>query len=342
MVFGWDDLLGAVAPQLISGLIGQDQASKDANKARGLLQDNASRIMGIELPDVEKQRLALQQYVSAGEYNPEILQQLQQYAPSALENIQLDPRLRQSQMTALESMSDRAMGKMSDADMAAFELARKKAAGETQAKSAQILQQMQARGQGGSGAALAAQLSNAQAGGNMLQDAGLQEAVAQQKAREAALMNMGNMANSLRSQDYGEQANLANSRNAINQMNTNQSNQLAQGNVATKNQAALTSLNNRQSLANQNTGLANQQQIANKGLLQQQYQNRLGQAQAAAGQNSALAQNYNQNAAGTAGMWGGIGQAAGTAFTNALSPTAKFDATTGKQLYDPQTGKPLA
>ncbi len=311
-------IAGAIAAPLIGGLIGADQAGKsraDANRAR---EQALAQFANIQLPSLEEQKLLLDEYQLTGQMTPE-LEAIMNLGPTAMENIAIDPRLRAEQMSALEAMSGLAEGKMNPADAAAFELARRQSAAEAQAKEGQILQNMQQRGQGGSGAELMARLQSNQSGADRLQQAQLEEAKAMQNARMAALTQQANMSGQLRSQDYGEQSNLAKAKDLINQFNTQNAQGVQQRNVGSRNQAQLTNLQNQQNTANMNTELKNKQQIANKGLLQQQFGNQMNLAGAKAGQYQGQAQNADQQAAQTASMWAGIGQGVGTgvsAFAN--------------------------
>jgi len=240
------------------------------------------------------------------------LEQLIQQQDTRLSDVQVDPRLQADQMSALEQISGLASGQVKSGDLAAFELARRNAAGEAQAKQGQILQEMQARGQGGSGAELLARLQSAQSGADRLSEAQMQEAQAMQNARMQALQQQANMAGQIRGQDYGEQSNLARARDTINQFNTQNSQNVQGRNVSSQNQAQLQNLANRQNIANANVDTANKQQAANKQLLQQQFQNQLGLAQGRAAQYSNQADASTAQAGQTAGMWGGIGQGVGT------------------------------
>lgn len=304
-------IAAAVAAPLIGGLIGADQANKNRDAANKAREQALAQFANIELPDIEKQKLLLEEYQLTGQMSPE-LEAMINLGPSAMEQVSIDPRLRSEQMKALESISGLAQGNITPADLAGFEMARRNSAAEAQAKEGQILQNMQQRGQGGSGAELMARLQANQSGADRLQQAQLEEAKAMQNARMAALSQQANMAGQLRSQDYGEQSNLAKARDLINQFNTQNAQNVQQRNVGSKNQAQLTNLQNQQNIANMNADLRNKQQISNKGLLQQNFGNQMQLAGAKAGLYGQNAQQQDQQAAQTAGMWAGIGQGVGT------------------------------
>ena len=259
----------------IGSILGSGSASGDYGRSDDLRNQALQQLMGIEVPDIEKMKLALENYTSAGNLTPEAIALITQ-GDTALANVSTDPRLRNSQLAALDQISGIASTGMSEGDQAAFELARRNAAAEGQAKQGQILQNMAQRGVAGSGAELAASLQNAQSTADRLQQAQLEEAKARQAARMAALQQQANMAGNLRSADYTEASNVANARDEIARFNAANAQQVNQSNVGARNQAQATNLQNQQNIRNQNTALANQQQQYNKGLLQQDYNNQLG------------------------------------------------------------------
>jgi hypothetical protein len=303
--------ISSVAAPVIGGLIGNEQAKGSREDAERARQQALAQYANINIPDIQKQLLNLQQYGEVGQLSPE-LQQLISMGPTALEGVTTDPRLRADQMNALEAMSGLAQGVPQSGDLAGFELARQNAAGELNAQNASVLQNMQQRGQAGSGAELLAKLKNNQSGAQMLQEAQLQQAQAMQQARMQALQSQASMAGNLRNQDYGEQSNLAKAKDAIAQFNAANAQNVVGSNVNIKNNAQAANLTNKQNIANMNTETANKQQISNKGLQQDQFTNQLQLANAKAGQYGNQAAAADTRAGQTAGMWAGIGQGVGT------------------------------
>jgi hypothetical protein len=303
--------IASVAAPVIGGIIGNEQAKDSRNAAQKARDAALAQFSGIELPDVEKQKLLLEEYQSTGQLTPE-MQQLIDLGPSSYENVNVDPRLRSEQMKALESVAGFASGNLSPADMAGFELARRNVAGEAQAKQGQILQDMQARGQGGSGAELIAKLNSNQNSADRLAQQQMEEAKAIQNARMQALSQQSNMAGNLRTQDYSEQARLAEARDAISRFNAQNAQNIEGSNVGSRNQAQAANLQNAQAISKANIDVRNQQQTHNKNLAQQQYQNQLQMAGAKAGQYGQQATSNDQQAGQTAAMYGTIGQGIGT------------------------------
>lgn len=304
----------AIAAQLLTNHMGQQTAQDQMDAANQARQQALDQFTRIGVPSVDAQTLNSEEYQNTGQLNP-LLEQLLQQGPSALENVSIDPRLRNEQMQALEQLSGLAQGNVTPADIAGFQLARRNAAAEAQAKQGQILQEMQARGQGGSGAELIARLQSGQSGADRLQQAQLQQAQAMQQARLQALSNQANLASSLRSQDYGQARDTANAKDIINAFNTQNAQRVAGSNTDTQNRALAANLQNQQAISKANTDIRNQQQRYNKELNQTNFNNQIQLAGGTANQYGAQAGDARQNAANTAGMYGQMGQAIGTGLT---------------------------
>lgn len=333
---GMDPVTIGAAATVAGGLIGADQAKgarKDASNARNAA---LAQFSNLDVPDIEKMKLALEQYSSAGTLTPEMVELIQQ-GDTALSSVSTDPRLRQSQLDSLSGLEELATRGMSAGDLAGMELARRNAAAEAQAKQGQILQNMQQRGIGGSGAELLASLTSAQSSADRLQQAQLEEAKARQNARQAALTQQANAAQSLRGQDYNEASAMAQARDQIARFNAANAQNIAQSNVGARNQAQQTNLTNAQNLRNMNTGLSNEQQQFNKQLQQTDFNNR----RALAGDRSAAlggaANAADTRAAQTAGMWSQIGQGVGGAVAAYAKPEANSPNTQKLPQWDEAT-----
>jgi hypothetical protein len=296
---------------VIGGIEGQNAAGVNQQNAQAAQQQALNAFKNIPIPTVSSQQLQLQNYQNAGNLTPQQEQALQQ-GPNALAGIQTDPRLVQAQMSALNQLSQTGSAGMTPAEQAALTQAQNNALSQGQAKNAQIINQFNAQGMGGSGAELAAQLSASQ--GAMQQDANNSNQVAQNAQQNAlqAISQAGTLGGNMQAQQFGQQAQIAAAQNYINQFNTQNSQNVQNTNTQASNAAALRNLQNQQQISSQNTGLANQQQQYNKQLLQQQYQNQLQQAGGETGQLQAIAGSQNQYAANTANSYAGIGQGADT------------------------------
>lgn len=318
--------IGAVAAPVIGGLIGNQQAGAARNDANNARNNALAQFAGITPPDIQKMMLNPEQFTSAGSLSPEAIQSILQ-GDSSLSGVSTDPRLQKSQMDALNQVAGVANTGMSSADQAAYELARRNAQASAQAKQGQILQNMQQRGQAGSGAELLANLTNAQSAADQEQQAALQAAKDRQTARMQALQQQSQIATNLRGENYGEQANLANARDAIAKFNAQNSQNVNTLNTQTKNQAQQSNLQNNQNIRNSNTQLNNTAQQYNKGLNQQDFNNQLQLAGAKAGQYGNIASSRDTQAGQQAGMWAGIGQGIGTVGAGLLKAPKAADTT---------------
>lgn len=189
---------------------------------------------------------------------------------------QNDPALRERQMNSLGALDEIVEGGgFTLADKANLSRMQNEAAQGDRGRRDAIMQNMQARGMGGSGMELLAQLQSSQAATDRSSQAGMDQAgMAQQRALDA-IMNQGAMAGNLRSQDFGENAQRAQALDAIakfnaqnklsnNQFNANKNLQTQQFNSGVGNQAATANWQGKQGLANQNVDTRNQAQIHNK------------------------------------------------------------------------------
>lgn len=292
---------------VVAPLIGQQQAAAQLDAANDARHQALGQWTGLNAPSVADQQLNFANYQNAGNYNPALEQAFQQ-SPNAMSGIQTDPRLVQSQMSALAQLSQTGQMGMTPGEKAALIQAQQNAASQAQAKNAQIIDQYARTGMGGSGAQLAAQLANSQAQAQQLGNNSNQVAQNAQQNALQAISQSGNLAGQIQGQQFGEKAQIAAAQNAINNFNAMNSQNVANINNQNTNSAQLRNLNNSQSLSNQNTQLANQQQQYNKQLLQQQFNNQAALAAGRSGQYQGIAQANQQNAANTANMYAGIGQ----------------------------------
>jgi hypothetical protein len=326
--------LASAAAPVIGGLAGQNQAAGAAKQAEDAAKRAAAAYSNIKLPELEK--LALEEYLLTGQYNP-LLEQSIAMGPTALEQIQVDPRLKQYMMTALGDVANKAQMGLTQADLAAFELSNRSTNAAEQSRQQGIIQNLAQRGQAGGGAEIAMRLASSQDAANRKAMEDLETARLNEQARLASLNSLYQMGSSARSQDYGEQSDLAKSKDIMAfHANTN-ARDVSQRNVFNQNLAQQQNLGNRQRISEQNVGLRNQQQQFNKGLNQQQFQNELSRAGGIAGGQNQLANMYGQQASNTQAGYGQIGNAVGTGLSafGQMKPTVagSVDAAGGTTQY---------
>lgn len=140
---------------------------------------------------------------------------------TSFKDISIDPRLKDSQYSALAALDEIVKGGGLNAqDRAALSRIQGEAAQADRGRREAILQNLGARGMSGSGMELLSQLQSSQAATDRESQAGLDIAgMAQQRALDA-IMQQGNLAGGMRSQDFGEQAKLAEARDIIARFNT--------------------------------------------------------------------------------------------------------------------------
>lgn len=138
---------------------------------------------------------------------------------SAMEDVSTDPRLRDSQMGALESLEKIAEGGIDAEDLAMLDLVKRQSASQNQAQQSSILQDMAQRGMGGSGSELAARLQASQNTANMGGQNALQIAAENLQAKRDALSRAGSLASGIESKDFQQQQSTAQAVDAINRAN---------------------------------------------------------------------------------------------------------------------------
>jgi hypothetical protein len=263
-------IIGGVAGAAIPLLMGDGSEESDMERQARL--EALSIISQIQSPEL--QQIALEQYASQGEITPEFEKEILQQ-DTAMKGISLDPRLKQAQMEALESLRDVGRTGLRAEDRLALEEIQMKAARDAQAQREAILQSRQMRGLAGGGDELVAALQAGQSEANTGRLAGLQQAAMAQRAALQGIAQGGQLGGQIRQQEYGEQSDLAKATDEINRFNTGAQIARQQRNINRTNEAQQANLANKQQLSNLNVGLANQQNIYNKQTLpQQQFENR--------------------------------------------------------------------
>jgi hypothetical protein len=271
-----------------------------AGAARAQAQANLEKaiqdIEALQIPDIEKQKLQLKLMSEAGFLEAE------QLGPSALEDISLDPRLRQAEMSALSELQERGQAGFTDEDRMMRDMMLRGVAEQEQAAQKAVLGGMAERGMLDSGAQLAAQLGTQQSGFRNARDEADRIAMAQLQARRDALSQSANLAGNMASRDFGQQVQVGSAKDVINQFNLQNRQNIAAQNLG---------------IRQQDIGLQNQQQMYNKELLQQQFENQKGvtamKANARIGQATQQQQQADALARAHASKGSGLGTALGMA-----------------------------
>lgn len=304
--------LGEALGGIIGGILGNNAAKSDRSNAKDAMKQAAAIYDQIGLPPDVSKELILKEFQRVGMYTPELEQDLNDtFAESEVGKIQEDPSLRKAQVEALSSMQNRAKVGLSAEDRAALNQVRNEVQRDAEAKRQQVLQQMQSRGMGGSGASLVAQLQAGQDAQNLAsQQSDTQMAQAQSRALEA-LKSSSDMASQARGQDFSVNQAKANAIDERNRFLAENSISRQQRNVSNLNSAQLANLQEQQRIADANAQLANAEKQRQAGAQSDQYNQKLGWASGKSGQLTQLG-NYlgdlgNQKAQAQVAMGKGAG-----------------------------------
>lgn len=267
--------------QLVTGILGAAQAANAAGESRKRLDEAASLVLGIPIPELQK--YTPEELINMGNFSPEELQAIGVLGPSAVESIQLDPRLRADQETALGQVRERALRGFTAEDAAVLDQYMRQASNTAQSQTQAALQDMNRRGMSGSGNALAAALQGTQGAANIQSQQAMQQAAMRMQAQDRNTDALARMASGLESTDYNRAMDLANKRDTIQQFNQSLRQRVADTNVGNRNEAALRNLNTAQGLSNQNIQARNQAQLEEQKRLQNKFDMEMRRASGAVG-----------------------------------------------------------
>jgi hypothetical protein len=276
-----------------------------------MLQNYYDQINGLQTPDIEKMKVFLQQYQAtplaiSQQETPEQLT-----ADSALHNINVDPRLKATQMSQLETLQKLGETGLSPDDMAQLNRMRRTTEGDVASRSAAQLQEQSRRGMGGSNASLAARLIEQQGAANRQSDQTENQAAIAFKRMLDAKASAGNLAGQMSSADFAQQAQVAGADESRALQNLYQRSGTQQRNIDRFNQANQANWANQQSTADKNVGAANQNKYYTSNLQQQNYDNQLKRLGLMGGASQGMANAYGDQANRTAAMWSGAGAGIG-------------------------------
>lgn len=291
---------------------GMIQGQQNASAARRRAEEAVSAITNIPVPELAK--YTPEELINMGNFSPEEIQLLGLQGPSDMENIQLDPRLRADQETAIGQARERALRGFTAEDAAMLDQYMRQASNTAQSQTQAALQDMNRRGMSGSGNALAAALAGTQSAANQQSQQALQTAAMRLQAQDRNTDALARMAAGLEATDYSRAQNLATSRDSINAFNQQLRQQVGATNVGLRNTANLRNLDKAQSISDTNIGERNRAQQVDQNRQQNQFEMamrkgtalanaRVGQGTTERAMNAAQAQ-------GTANLIEGVGKVA--------------------------------
>jgi len=307
MALGTALAIGSAVSGIAGGIGGLLASGDERAKASQALQAAQDQINSLQLPPDQARPIIIQKLKSAGVWKPEMEQHIDA-GISKMSQVQEDPALRQKQMATLNALQGIADTGLTATGRAEFNKARAQAQQDAEAKRQQLMQSMQARGQAGSGTELAAALSASQGGAQSEAEAADRIASEQEAARMSALGQLGQMAGSVRSQDFSNEAAKAQAADAFKMFDVQNQVAQQQRNTAATNQAAQYDVMNQQALSNQNVSNANSELYRQRQGEQQNFQNAAALAGMKANSANQQAQTHTQNAQGIAQGWSNIGQ----------------------------------
>jgi hypothetical protein len=308
-------LAGTAIAGAAANIYGSQQANKQARAAQAeqkrLIEEQIARLEAIGIPSEEAQKYVLRDPTLAGVLVPESEQDLGQIE-SQMQEIQGDPRLKQAQMDALASIQARSQG-LTPEDLIQIRKTRQDISGQLANQDANIVQNLQQRGMGGSGVELAMRQAGGQRALAQASDDADSLAAMQYNARMQALQQAGAMAGSIGQQEFAQDAQKAAAMDAMSRFNLDNQIGMQQRNVAGRNMAQASNLATKQRLGEIGTANRNQEAIHQAGLAQQTFDNQLRKTGAMGGVAIPYAGMVGDagatQASNTMKMWGGIADA---------------------------------
>jgi|GEM_PF-2500349 len=304
---------GAIAAPIIGGILGGSSASKARKQAAAAAAAAYAELSKVGMPPDLSKEVILQQFQEMGMLTPELEQEIN-LQQSQVAQIEEDPSLRTAQMEALNTLGGVSRGGLRAEDRTAYNELRAKTQQDAEAKRQQLMQSMQARGMGGSGAELMAQLQSQQASADTAAAGADTLASESSRAAREAILSRANLAGSLRTQDFD--TNEARSR-AIDDRNQflfqNSVNRQA-SNVGARNAAQAANLQNKQRLSEMNTSQGNAESLRQNEAKRQNWQDQLDLANAKAAALNNQAAQARADGQSKANTYSALGNAIGSGF----------------------------
>lgn len=313
----------AAAVGIGGGVLAADQkrtAYQEAGDAqKDAIGEMIARLDAVGMPPDQSAAVILNQYKQAGIYTPQLEQQVKD-SISAYSQIKGNQTAHDTQVKALQQMSQYGKAGLTADERAASRLAQSDVQRQNEANQQSIIQSMQQRGQAGSGAELAARMGAQQGTANSASEqADRISATAAQRALQA-ISQSSTMAGQLQQQDFSQAAQKAAAADEMNRFNVQNQMAIGQRNTGYNNAAQAANLENLQNINNSNTSQNNQEKYNQLARQRQFWQDKLNYAQAYMSPlqqygNAAAAQNMGEDMArseGTSKAFGALSGAIGS------------------------------
>jgi len=310
---------------IVGGILGADEARSGATAAgdaqKAAIGAMIAKLDAIGMPPDQSAAVILDQYKQAGLMTPQLEQQVHD-SISEFHNIKTDKATRDMQVQALNRMAQYGQAGLTPDERAQQRQLQNEVQRQNEANQQSIIQNMAARGQGGSGAELAARLQASQGSANQASESADRiSALAAQRALQA-IGSQGSMANQLRGQDFSEEGTKAAAQDQMNRFNVQNQMSINQRNTAAQNAAQAANLENKQNISNMNIHQNNEEKYNQLQRQRQNWLDKLDYAQAysqplqnygnasarqALGESNARTQGIASGFSGLASIFSGLG-----------------------------------
>jgi hypothetical protein len=306
--------VGQAAAPIIGGLMGSMLGSDDREAAAANMAKAVQALQDVGLPPDLSHAIILEKFKSAGVLTPQLEQDLG-HVTSKFAEFKEDQNLKNVQTDALSALSQRAKTGLSAEDQSNLNQIRTKALSDAEGQKQAVVQQMAARGMGGSGNELVAQLAAGQNAANQEASQGLNIAAQAQRAALDAIQQRASMASAMRGQDLQTAQATGNAADIMAKFNQENSMGRQTRNVGTQNQAQQYNLTQAQNIGNMNTDANNKELYRQAGASRDFWNDKLTQAKSVAGaltgQADSLNESSDRKAKQGAGVGAGVGQMIG-------------------------------
>lgn len=248
-----------------------------------LYQDALNAISGVQAPDPESMKVALQQMVQQGTITPDQMQTAL-IDKNAFDNIASTPEYQQAQGQALAQLQEIGQDNgLTATDRAKIYDINSDTNTANKGRQDAIMQNARERGVGGSGLETANRLLAEQSAADTASRQGTDVAAQAEQRALSAIQGAGELGGQMQEAEFNRGAAKAGAQNAIDAANATMMNQGRQFNTSTVNNAKAQNLAEKQRISDTNTGIANTQETTNKSIPQQIYQDQLAKANATSG-----------------------------------------------------------
>ena len=184
---------------------------------------------------------------------------------SLMRDISVDPRLKESQLGALQALREMGQGGLTLQEELDINRQKRNIAADSQREQRNIIDNLAQRGVSSGGLELAARSASAQQAANAMSDKEAQIQAESKMRALNALISGGSLAGNIRGQEFGEQSSIAQAQDAINKFKSMTSTEAAKYLSDARNKSAADLMDARNSASQYNTGANNQMALANLG-----------------------------------------------------------------------------